>query len=220
MFDIQVDHTEVVQPANTISFQVGLNAMKLACRVAKDFHDEVSLHYLDHDIDLIEETNICLQSEKSFCKELSEYLVKRGSIYTKQESYDRATRSAPFSMNDAKAASLLYTDLLWRAIRKRLQFTDLTQSPCAYSEAPAEGIFSIYGRVSKGRESATVDHLVALTRVAAHGPPAGTEDAAKLSKDAMQNFKSRYGERFCSRLWMLGNTSSTVTNLRSAKWDW
>ena len=33
MFDIQVDHTEVVQPANTISFQVGLNAMKLACRV-------------------------------------------------------------------------------------------------------------------------------------------------------------------------------------------
>ena len=65
--------------------------MKLACTVAKDFHDEVSLDYLDHDIDLIEETNICLQSEKRFCKELWEYLVKKGSIYTKQESYDQAT---------------------------------------------------------------------------------------------------------------------------------
>ena len=69
-------------------------------------------------------------------------------------------------------ASDLYTDLLWAAIRKRLPFTDLTQSTCAFSEAPAEGIFSIYSRVCKSRPSATVDHLVALTRVAAHGPPA------------------------------------------------
>ena len=48
-----------------------------------------------------------------------------------------------------------YTELLWEAIKKKsgLYNTDLSASPCAFAEAPAEGIFSIsiYERICKGR---------------------------------------------------------------------
>ena len=87
-----------------------------------------------------------------------------------------------------------YTHHLWKAIRKRLSKTDMTQSPCAFSEAPAEGIFSIMERVKQGRGSLSVKHLVQLSRLAAHGPPASTEAAMHLSKAALKNYKSQYGE--------------------------
>ena len=141
-------------------------------------------------------------------------------IMAKQEGHERVTRAAPFTIEEAKHEADLYTDLLWKAIRKRLEYTDMSQSPCAYSEAPAEGIFSVYSRVSKGRESATVDHLVALSRVAVHGPPSSTAEAATLAEEAMNNYPSQHGERFCSKLWMRGKTSTTVTKLKNKKWNW
>ena len=84
----------------------------------------------------------------------------------------------------------------------------------------AEGIFSIYGRVSKGRQGTTIDHLVALTRLAAHGPPAATSKASKLAGEAMKNFHSTYCERFCTKSWFKGNISKTVNDLQSKKWNW
>ena len=105
-------------------------------------------------------------------------------------------------------------------INKRLEFTDMSDTPCAFSEAPAEGIFSIYSRVSQDRASATTQHLTGLTRVAAHGPPVATEAAASLAADAMKNFKSKFGERFCTRSWGRGKTSTTTDTLKAKKWDW
>ena len=84
-----------------------------------------------------------------------------------------------------------YTDLLWEGVQKRLPYTDLSNSPCAFSEAPAEGIFSIFSRVCRGRESLTIAHATALTRIAAHGPPAATKDAAEIAKKALKNYKSQ-----------------------------
>ena len=82
-----------------------------------------------------------------------------------------------------------YTELLWEAIKNRLVYTDLSASPCAFSEAPAEDIFSIYERICKGRESLTIEHLVALTRLAAHGPPVSTKEAEDLAQAALANFQ-------------------------------
>ena len=91
-----------------------------------------------------------------------------------EEPRDCTTRQAnhnQFTINDAKDATDRYTDLLWRAIEKRLPYTDLTNSPCAFSEAPAESIFSVFSRVTQGRECMSILHATALARVAIHGPP-------------------------------------------------
>ncbi|CAL4224072.1 unnamed protein product, partial [Meganyctiphanes norvegica] len=155
---------------SVIEENVGLNAMKLSSRVAKDVHNKVSIQYLKSDKSLTEQTNICSQSEKTFCEVLYDYL-EDNELFIPQQGDNRATRSEPFSIDDAKNTSDLYTDLFLKAIKKRLVFTDMSQLPGAYSEAPAEGIFSIYSRVSLGRERATIDHLIALTRIAVHAPP-------------------------------------------------
>ena len=59
----------------------------------------------------------------------------------------------------------MYSDILWKAIKKRFDYTDMSQSSCAYTEAPAEGIFSVYSKVSIGRTSAIIDNLGALKRI-------------------------------------------------------
>ena len=193
--------------------------MKLASKVAKDSYNGDNIDYLLLDKSLSEQTNICSQSNKNFCEELHEYL-KDNDLFSNKEGGDRVTRSSPFTIEDAKIASDMYSDILWKAIKKRLDYTDMSQSSCAYTEAPAEGIFSVYSKVSSGRTSATIDHLVALTRVSAHGPPIATADAASLSEEALKNFQSQYGARFCTRTWKDDSTSSTITKLQDKKWDW
>ena len=141
-------------------------------------------------------------------------------MFELQKSHERVTRGESFNATEAKKAVDSYTHYLWKAIRKRLSKTDMTQSPCAFSEAPAEGIFSIMERVKQGRGSLSVKHLVQLSRLAAHGPPASTEAAMHLSKAALKNYKSQYGERFCTQFWVPGKTSKIVSELQSKKWDW
>ena len=91
-----------------------------------------------------------------------------------------------FSIIDAKQASELYITQLWKAVRERCKFTDISDSPCSFSEAPAEGIFSVYGHVLEGREKLTVENAVRLTRVVLHGPPPATSESAQISKEAME----------------------------------
>ena len=69
-----------------------------------------------------------------------------------------------------------------------MALTDFSASPCAFSEAPAESIFSIYGRVTEGRESLNITNAVALTRIACHGPPVGTFEAKSLAEEALQDY--------------------------------
>ena len=130
------------------------------------------------------------------------------------------TASTPFLIHDAKKASDIYIKRLWELIEKCLVNTDMSESSCVFSEAPAESIFSIYLRINKGREGLSIEHSVSLTRMAAHGPPVGTQDAALLSSKAMVNFQSVYGERFCTALWTPGTSSRTVSNLVRKKWNW
>ena len=105
-------------------------------------------------------------------------------------------------------------------MKARCKYTDLSDKPCAFSEAPAEGIFSVYGNVIEGREKLTIDNAVRLTRVVLHGPPPATEESANLSKEALEKFPSKFGERFCTLQWRKGMTSSTVQKVLEKKWDW
>ena len=91
--------------------------MKLASKVAKDSYNGDNIDYLLLDKSLSEQTNICSQSNKNFCEELHEYL-KDNDIFSNKEGDDRVTRSSPFTNEDAKIASDMYSDIIWKAIKR------------------------------------------------------------------------------------------------------
>ena len=62
----------------------------------------------------------------------------------------------------------------------------------------------MYENITNGRESLTIEHAVALARIAVHGPPPAIADSAKFAEAAMKNFKPKLGERFCTLLWKPG----------------
>ena len=124
------------------------------------------------------------------------------------------------SITESKKESDKYTTELWAGIERRLARTDISESPCAFSEALAEGIFSVYEKTTNGSKSLTIEHAVTLARIAVHGPPPAIADSAKFAEAAMKNFKSDLGERFCTLLWKHGYTSKTLKNLQNKVWDW
>ena len=194
--------------------------MKLASKFAKDLLEENSVDCLS-DKDLVASTNVMFNSKKTFVEELKEYTNQNSSYFVSKDASDlKRTRSDPFNIDDAVEISDAYIDSLWTAIRSRLSYTDISESAAAYSEAPAEGIFSTYARVSTGRPCAFHDHLVELTRIAAHVHPVATPAGAELGKDSLKNLKRVYGERFCTQTWFQGKTSNTVQALKNKSWDW
>ena len=121
--------------------------MKLSNQVAVDLLLNKSTEYIDSK-PISEQTEIWFLSEHTFCHELRQYITDKKEFFSIiEEPHERNTRSEVFSIEDAKQASNRYIEDLWRFIQKRVVCTDLTESACAYTEAPAEGIFSIYGRV-------------------------------------------------------------------------
>ena len=204
-----------------ITKEAGKAAMQLACQVAVDVYSGKDISYLDQPN---MESDICFDREITFSNILKTYVTNKKDLYVKnEEPHERNTRTQEndcFTISSAQAASDFYITQLWKAIRKRCAFTDLSDSPCAFSEAPAEGIFSVYGYVSERRERLTVENAVRLTRLALHGPPPATEESATLAKEAMENYPSKYGERFCTVQWRKGMTSNTVKKVIEKKWDW
>ena len=173
------------------------------------------------DKDLVVSTNVMFNSKKTFVEELKEYTNQNSSYFVSKDASDlKRTHSDLFNIDDAVEISDAYIDSLWTAIRSRLSYTDISESAAAYSEAPAEGIFSTYARVSTGRPCASHDHLVELTRIAAHVHPVATPAGAELGKDSLKNLKRLYGERFCTQTWFQGKTFNKVQALKNKSWDW
>ena len=103
-----------------------------------------------------------------------------------------------------------YVHLLWTGIQERLKYFDKDGTTC-WSEAPAEGVFSILGYIVEQRASLTVNHMTKLCRVVKEGPPPGTKKASDLAKRAMCKWPSLHGSRFTTNSYMHGITSSTVS---------
>ena len=212
--------------------------MLFATRVAQDMYSATTTdtHYVDSpwysgikpdyfskDENIMSETNISHEKSHAFSKELSKYLEDKGDFFKCTEApYDRNTRAPTMSIIEARQICDDYILLLWKAIRKRVAETDFSVSPCSFSEAPAESIFSTYGRVTKGRESMTITNAVGLTRIACHGPPIpmATPDAKAFCEQALEDFPSSLGLRFCTHMWHKEATSKVMKRVQSQKWDW
>ena len=54
-----------------------------------------------------------------------------------------------------------------------------------------------------------------LTRIACHGPPAGTSDAIALVEDSLHT--SPCGARFFTHMWFKGATSKFMNTIQSKK---
>ena len=203
----------------------GKSAMKLASQVAVDVYNNNSISYLLEENLKDENHNVSI-TRKCFAKELHDYIMKKEDMFNKEieEPRERITRHSvenEFTVEHAKSIVDKYIDALWDAIHKRLEYADLDDlSSCAFSEAPAESVFSVYARVTSNRECLTVGHAVSLVRVAMHGPSPSTDAAHKLAGAALVNFKSKLGERFCTQMWFKGKTSKTILNLQKKEWKW
>ena len=141
-----------------------------------------------------------------------------------EPSRERVTRKQTvdkFTVEDAVDIVNSYTDWLWEAVDNRIQYAGLEDmSSCAFSEAPAEGVFSVYQRVSKGRKRLTLAHASALTRVSMHGPSVITADSAEMAKAAFEHFSNHLVEIFCTLFWFKGKASATINKQQKLPWNW
>ena len=203
----------------------GKKATKLASKVAVDAVNNEPLDYMLAK-DKEESESYCNVSltRKGFARELHDYVEDNlENFKITEQPRERSTRNnteVPFTVAQGKEICDSYTDRLWRAISDRLDYADLDDlSSCAFSEAPAESVFSVYARVTEGRERLGIAKAIGLTRFAMQEPPPSTETAAKLSADALSNYQSHLGERFCTQM-VKGKTSSTIKNLQEKQWKW
>ena len=105
-----------------------------------------------------------------------------------------------------------YIDSLWVGIVDRLSFFD-KDGTTNWSEAPAEGVFSILSYIIEHKPSLSVDHIIMLCRIVKEGPPPATIPAVALTKRALGNWQSSSSSaksHFVSQKYMIKMTSTTV----------
>ena len=108
-----------------------------------------------------------------------------------------------------------FTDDFWLCVRKRTALTHLSSTTACFSEAPAEGVFSVVERVMEGRECLGLDVVEALTRIALQGPGVATDAAYTLSASALK--KRPTGERYTTDQWMKGMKSKALIEIQAGK---
>ena len=87
-------------------------------------------------------------SENTFFHELKKFFHVKWHLISKlEEPCEKETRRQPFNIDEAKSASEAYIRMVWKAMADKTTYTDLSESSCSYTEAPAEGIFSIYDMI-------------------------------------------------------------------------
>ena len=97
-------------------------------------------------------------------------------------------------------------------VDERLKYFDKDGST-RWSEAPAEGIFSILAYITENRASLTPRHLSKLCRVIKEGPKPGSNFANSIVKDCIRDWPSAFGPRFTTNDYMKKITSSTVAKI-------
>ena len=80
----------------------------------------------------------------------------------------------------------LFISNFWDGVQSRLEYADLDAGATCYSEAPAEGVFSVIENILNGRECLDLDSLEALKRIALEGPGVSTIEGYNLSKEALK----------------------------------
>ena len=109
-----------------------------------------------------------------------------------------------------------YITRFWEAIQKRTKHAGLESGATCFSEAPAEGVFSVIENVIKGREDLSLECIESLTRIGMEGPGVATKEGYDLSKRALQMWKG-YGERSTTERWIPGMKSKEMINIQEGK---
>ena len=104
-----------------------------------------------------------------------------------------------------------YVHSLWHNISKRLPFFD-KEGTTNWSEAPAEGIFSVLDYIIEHKPSLSVANMISICRIVKEGPAPGTKSATLLTKRAIDSWPVNKRDRgnFISMKYMNRVTSSTV----------
>ena len=105
-----------------------------------------------------------------------------------------------------------YIDGLWKGISERLCFFD-KDGTTNWSEAPAEGVFSILSYIIEHKPSLSVEHMIMLCRIVKEGPSPATKPAVAITKRALGNWQSSSSNakgHFVSQKYMIRMTSPTV----------
>ena len=82
-----------------------------------------------------------------------------------------------------------YIDELWEGINESLDHFDADGST-AWSEAPAEGIFSVMQDICDHKQSIKLTNLTKLCRVNKEGPQPGSKRAAELTQKSVDMWPS------------------------------
>ena len=108
-----------------------------------------------------------------------------------------------------------FINSFWSEVADRTAFAGLETGPTSYSEAPAEGVFSVIEYVMTGREKLSLKHVEALTRISLEGPKASNKKAFELSCQAMQKRDCKDMDRFTTIAYMKGTIPKTVKKIQS-----
>ena len=113
-----------------------------------------------------------VDSDNKFYQELKRF-IKKHEDQLKVENVHRRIRNTPKNeelMETIKNEISNYITKLWTGIRTRLDVADRRELNCIpFSEALAEGTFSVWERAISGRVSMTLAHANALLRVSKLG---------------------------------------------------
>ena len=130
-------------------------------------------------------------------------------FYNQEDQRPTRTRAeAKFKPEDAAAAVNLYIDALWEGVKDRLTKFD-KEGTTSWSEAPAEGIFSILSYIIENKPNLTFKHMLSLCRIVQEGPSPGSTSAINMTVKCLAKQPSSAGPsgRFLTQKWLHGLTS-------------
>ena len=122
--------------------------------------------------------------------EIRMYVDKNIDFFTTESEESQKTRTRSelyFELNSALASTTDYVNVLWCGIVERLSHFD-KDGTTNWSEAPAEGIFSIIDHIIEFKPSLTVEKMIQLCRIVREGPPSGSMAASILTKAAFTHW--------------------------------
>ena len=152
--------------------------------------------------------------DKFIVDEVLEFISKFSEEYDYKEDDRpaRTRRESNFREDDVLTVLDNYVEDLWEGIKERWTHFD-SDGSTGWSEAPAEGIFSILNYIIEHKPSHSVKHMIQLSRVVKEGPSPGTRRAENLTRRALSHWPSSYGARFTTNSYIHGFTSSTVAKV-------
>lgn len=155
--------------------------------------------------------------EQFIFREIQKYVTKKLNVYLfKEDKRPSKTRNeAKFDKSSILNSLESYINSLWEGIEKRLAHFDHDGST-NWSEAPAEGIFSILSYIVEHKPRLTVKHMFELCRIVKEAPAPATKAAVDISKKAINKWQEEVNRTvtFVSeRSLHLASTSSTIAKI-------